>query len=83
MSNTTSKSTSNLQYSVSTPQLPTSKSPTNVQFPLPLQHNATHAAVISQIESDDDLELEESSDKHKNLHMNGNLSTKQRKGKEN
>jgi hypothetical protein len=31
--------------------------------PLPLQQNATQAAVTSQIESDDDLELEESSNK--------------------
>jgi len=52
--------------------------------PLPLLHNAKQALVTKQSESDEDLELKNTViKKHKNLYMNGNLSTNQRKGKEN
>jgi len=65
MSNSTNKSTPNIQYSVSTPQLPTNKSPANVKYPspLPTPHNAKRAIVTTQSESDEDLEFEEYSDK--------------------
>jgi hypothetical protein len=57
----------------------------NTRFPLlPLLHNAKQAIVTTQSESDEDLELEECCDNEiqEPVH-DGNLSTKQRKGKEN